>query len=69
MSAHIIASQNNSVTIEVTIEFTNSMLKSEEAILEGINEVGNLASQEALQSFDTDGSPIIIGSEKLTSKG
>ncbi len=69
MSAHIICSENDSVTIEVTIEMTNSMLKSEEAILEAVNEVGNLASQEALKSFDTDGSPIIIGPNKWTSKG
>ncbi len=69
MSAHIISSETDSVTIEVTIEFTNSMLKSEEAILEAVNEVGNLASQGALKSFDTDGSPIMIGPDKWTSKG
>jgi hypothetical protein len=69
MSAHIISSEKNSVTIQVTIQISNSMLKSEEAILESVNEVGNLASQETLKSFDTDGSTIIIGSSKLTSKG
>ena len=34
-----------------------------------MNDVGNLASQEILKSFDTDGSPIMIGSSKWTSKG
>ena len=69
MSAQIISSQKESVTIEVTIEIGNSMLKSEQAILEAVNDVGNLASQEALKSFDTDGSPILIGPDKWTSKG
>jgi len=69
MSAHIISSEKESVTMQVTIEITNSMLKSEEGILEAVNEVGNLASQEMLKSFDTDGSPIIIGASKWTSKG
>lgn len=53
----------------MTIEFTNSMLKSEQAILEAVNELGNLASQEALKYFDTDGEPIMIGADKWTSKG
>jgi CheY-specific phosphatase CheX len=58
ISAHIICSENDSVTIEVTIEFTNSMLKLEQAILKAVNELGNLASQEALKYFDTDGRPL-----------
>jgi len=45
------------------------MLFSEESILEAVNNVGNLASQEILKSFDTDGSAIMIGSSKWTSKG
>jgi len=69
MSAHIIASENNSITIQVTVQISNSMLFSEESILEAVNNVGNLASQEILKSFDTDGSAIMIGSSKWTSKG
>jgi len=69
MSAHIISSENDSLTIQVTVQISNSMLVSEEAILEAVNDVGNLASQEILKSFDTDGSPIMIGSSKWTSKG
>ena len=45
------------------------MLKSEEAILEAVNNVGSLATQETLQYFDTDGSPIMIGPNKFTNKG
>lgn len=69
MLAQIISSKKESVTIQVTVKISNSMLDSEESILEAVNEVGNLASQEILTSFDTDGSPIMIGSTKLTSKG
>jgi hypothetical protein len=69
MSAHIISSENDSLTIQVTVQISNSMLASEESILEAVNDVGNLASQEILKSFDTDGSPIMIGSSKWTSKG
>ena len=69
MSAHIIASENNSITIQVTVQISNSMLFSEESILEAVNNVGNLASQEILKSFDTDGSAIMIGSSKWISKG
>lgn len=69
MSAHIISSNNESCTIQVTVQISHSMLTSEEAILEAVNDVGNLASQEILKSFDTDGSPIMIGSSKWTSKG
>ena len=69
MSANIISSENGSITIQVTVEISDSMLKSEEAILEAINSVGSIATQETLQYFDTDGSPIMIGPTKFTSKG
>jgi len=54
MSAYIISSEKDSITIQVTVQISNSMLSSEEAILEAVNDVGNLASQEILKSFDTD---------------
>ncbi len=41
----------------------------ENNIQDACNKVGNLATQNALSLFDTDGSPIKIGSEKWTSKG
>lgn len=69
MSARIISKDKESVTIEITIEFSKSLLKSEEAILEAVNSAGNLATGEAITQFDTDGSPIIIGAKKMTSKG
>jgi hypothetical protein len=45
------------------------MLASEIAIQEALNEAGCLATGELLKRFDTDGSPIIVGQTKLTSKG
>jgi hypothetical protein len=45
------------------------MLDFEEVIQQRLNEAGVLATQEALQRFDADGSPIQVGDTKLTSKG
>jgi hypothetical protein len=43
------------------------MLKSEEAIICAVNEVGNLATGEAIEQFDTDGSAIIKDDKAWTS--
>ena len=57
------------ITIQVTIDLSGSMLEAEESILRGVNAVGNLATGEALQRFDADGDPIVVGGVKLYSKG
>jgi hypothetical protein len=69
MSATLIERQENTVTIQVQIRLTRSMLDTEEAIQQALNEAGTLASGEALKQFDTDGSPLVIGSTHWTSKG
>jgi hypothetical protein len=69
MSATIIERQETSVTIQVTIPLTRSMLDTEEAIQQALNQAGVLASAEALKQFDTDGSPLLFGSTRWTSKG
>ena len=69
MSATIIERQENSVTIQVTIPLSRSMLDTEEAIQQALNQAGVLASAEALKQFDTDGSPLLLGSTRFTSKG
>ena len=38
-------------------------------IRDGLNEAGCIATQSALRRFDADGSPIVIGDSKLTSRG
>jgi hypothetical protein len=69
MSATIIARQEHAVTIQITIPLTRSMLDTEEAIQQALNQAGVLATAEALQQFDTDGSPLVFGPTRWTSKG
>jgi len=65
--------QRNGEQIQITFHLTlrpgTSMMDYEEQILEALNESGRLATQECLEEFDTDGSPILLGGIKLTSKG
>jgi hypothetical protein len=69
MSATLVARQEASVTLQITIPLTRSMLDTEEAIQQALNEGGRLASAEALLQFDTDGSPLDFGATHWTSKG
>jgi hypothetical protein len=69
MSASIIERQEALVTLQITIPLTRSMLETEEAIQQALNQAGVLASAEALKQFDTDGSPLQMGSSRWTSKG
>ena len=69
METKIVRRSNKSFTVEVTIEYSNSMLEFEDVIQEKVNEVGTISTGEALSRFDTDGSPILIGGKKWTSKG
>jgi hypothetical protein len=65
--------QRNGEQIQITFHLTlrpgTSMMDYEEQLLEALNESGRLATQECLEEFDTDGSPIVLGGIKLTSKG
>lgn len=69
METTIVSKSKSSVKIEVTINFTESMLDSEHVIQDALNSVGNLATAELLKRFDADGSDIIVKDLKLTSKG
>jgi len=69
MPAAIIARTDAAFTIQVEIPYGSSMLDFEEVIQQRLNEAGVLATQEALQRFDADGSPIQVGDTKLTTKG
>jgi hypothetical protein len=69
MPAKIVERQENTVTIEISIPLSRSMLDTEEAIQKTLNEAGILATGEALKQFDTDGSPLLLGSTRWTSKG
>src|SRR4051812_39723284 len=69
LSAAIVARSDSSFTVQVEIPYASSMLDFEQVIQDRLNQAGVVATQEALQQFDTDGSPITIGSAKFTSKG
>ena len=56
------------LSIEIDLD-PNSMLTSEEQIAKALNEAGQVATKEALELLDTDGSPIELGGKLLTSKG
>jgi hypothetical protein len=45
------------------------MLEAEGSILRGVNELGIVATGEALKRFDADGDPIMMGTTKYYSKG
>ncbi len=64
--ADIIARNGNELTIQITLQLSGSLLEMENTILNSCNEIGCLATTEALQKFDTDGSPIKWGSTKMT---
>ena len=61
MSAKIISQDKGEITIQVKIPLKETLLASEEAILKATNEVGALATVEAIKQFDTDGSAILVG--------
>jgi hypothetical protein len=69
MSAKLIAVERDTVRIELNIKLSRSMLESEETILNTLNEAGCIVTGEALKRFDTDGSALLIGGTKWTSKG
>jgi hypothetical protein len=69
MSVKLIAVEGDTVRIELNIKLSRSMLESEETILNALNEAGCIVTGEALKRFDTDGSAILIGGTKWTSKG
>jgi hypothetical protein len=69
MSAQIIDRTESGFTVRVTIPYNHSMLDFEETLQQQLNAAGVLATQEGLRQFDTDGSPITVGSITLTSKG
>jgi hypothetical protein len=68
MPATIISQSPTEVKIELTVKLSGNMLESEYAIQEAVNEAGNLATGCALESFDTDGSPIEIAGRRLHPK-
>lgn len=69
MTVSIINQSSESITLQVTIPFTRSMLNSENTIQDSVNQVGCVATRELLKTFDTEGQSIQLGSVKMTTKG
>jgi hypothetical protein len=69
VAVSIINQSSESITLQVTIPFSRSMLNSESTIQDSLNEVGCVATRELLKTFDTEGQDIQFGSVKMTTKG
>jgi hypothetical protein len=69
MAVSIVKQNNDLITLQVTIPFNRSMLDSENAIQNAVNEMGCIATGELLKTFDTEGEDIVLGAVKMTSKG
>lgn len=66
--ATLIQRENDEVTFQVTVRLGGTMLEMEATILEAVNDFGRSATEEALQRFDTDGSPIQLGAIRWTAR-
>jgi hypothetical protein len=64
MTTRVTKSIGTTITVETTIEVGGPILKAEAAIQVAVNEVGAMATVEALKQFDADGEPMMIGGEK-----
>src|SRR5512147_2970360 len=69
MPATIVSRPETTFTIQIEIPYRPSMLEAEETLQDHLNQAGVLATAEALQRLDTDGSPIIVGDTKPTTMG
>lgn len=69
MDAQIISQSEKSFKLEIEIARGTNILESEEKIQQALNVGGVLATEEAMKQYDTDGSPIIVCGQKLTTKG
>jgi hypothetical protein len=66
--ATIIQRANGEVTFQITVPLGGTLLEMEETIQGAVNDLGRCATEEALQRFDTDGSPLRLGQVKWTAR-
>jgi len=69
MNAEVITANEDEVILQVKIKLNGSLMDMENSIQEAVNEIGMLATHQALKKFDTTGAPIQVGSIRMTSKG
>jgi len=68
MCVVLVSQTQRSVVIQIEISLEGSMMQMEENIQDALNEAGCLATGKALETFDADGSPIVLGKTKLTAR-
>ena len=66
--AEIISRTGDELTLQVKIKLSGQLMDMEKSILSGCNDLGSLATAEAIKEFDTDGSPLQVGGIKLTAR-
>jgi hypothetical protein len=69
MKAEILETNSEGLWVKMFIPVSKDMITTEEHIQEGVNEAGLLATQYALQQYDTNGGAITVEKKKYTSKG
>jgi hypothetical protein len=69
MVAEVITADEDGIVLQVKINLNGSLMDMEHSIQEAVNEIGSLATHQALKKFDTTGAPIQVGSIRMTSKG
>src|SRR3954469_18698664 len=69
MPATIVSRTATSFTIQIEVPYADSMLGFEEGLQDRLNEAGVEATAQGPRQFDTDRSPIAIGTARLTTKG
>lgn len=69
MGAEVVSRNEDMITVQIQVRLCKSMLECEGAIQDALNEAGVVVTGEALARFDADGSPIVVGDVKFTSKG
>jgi hypothetical protein len=68
MAARVTKCDGTMMTIETTIDIGGPMLQAEEAIQAAVNEMGMVATGEAIKRFDADGEAIVVGGTKWYAK-
>lgn len=69
MPSSVSSVKDGVVTITLQVELDSSMMDTEEAIEDVLNETGRLLTEEALKNLDTDGTPISQSKRLWYSKG
>ena len=68
MPAELIRQQNDTLTIQFTVNMTGHMLEDEQALQRALNEAGQVAMIPMIKQFDTNGEPIRVNGVKYTAK-